>query len=94
MRGNIPDQNWIGAHGSVIIVPGHLAYSLLHFTSVVGSYIGVHWMYAVRTRSDTTPVNPDPVPTRYVSPRSRSPSTSFPLRTRSRCTPPRTMLLS
>ena len=27
----------------------------------------------VRTRSDTTPVNPDPVPTRYVSPRSRFP---------------------
>ena len=34
---------------------------------------------SVRTRSDTTPVNSDPVPTQYISPHPRSHSVSIPV---------------
>ena len=45
------------AYGSVIIVPGDLAHTLSHFTSVVGSYIGIHWMYVPGVLVTIVPVS-------------------------------------
>ena len=40
------DEEGVWAHGSAIISPMMLVNTSSHNASVVGSYAGVHWMYA------------------------------------------------
>ena len=76
---NVEEVFFAGAHCGTLLVFRRTIYRLfINAHSDVGGRSvpnGEHFALSriVRTRSDTTPVNPDPVPTRYVSPHSRFP---------------------